>query len=89
MAECRAYIHQLERMFGKAEDCGCRFKVTRNPHDFGTYLDVTVVYDSDNKLSVDYAFNVEANCPANWDDEALKELEGVAMDNINKCESDA
>lgn len=76
--ECTAYVHQLERLFTTAIDSkvpeDCYFGIKRFDHDFGSYREVVIYYDSDNEESSNFAFNVENNCPANWDDEAKKEL---------------
>jgi len=71
--ECRAYVHQLKRQFGDPP-VGTRFRIKSNPHDFGSYLDVVVVFDADSAESVDYAFRCEAEAPARWDAEARAEL---------------
>lgn len=71
--ECTAFIAQLIRVFGEPPR-GAHFKMTSNPHDFGTYRDVDIVFDDENDAACEYAYNIEANIPANWDEEALKEL---------------
>lgn len=71
--ETEAFINQLRRIFGP-EPQGCYFRVTKNPHDFGTYLDVEVVFDEDDEDASDYAYDVEADLPDYWDDEAKEEL---------------
>jgi hypothetical protein len=50
----------------------CKFKITRNPHDFGEYFDVEAIYD--NEEGTKWAFNVEANTPEYWDEIAKQEL---------------
>ena len=72
-AECRALINQLTRMFGEPPD-GCRFVVRSCPHDFGSYLDVEVVFDGNDKAAAEYAIRCENNGPRNWDAEARAEL---------------
>ena len=44
--EINAFIGQLRRMFGKEPE-GCRYKITSNPHDFGTYLELDIVFFED------------------------------------------
>lgn len=86
-AECKAYINQLLRVFGKPPLPGY-FKVKSFPHDFGSYMEVCIFYEileipDDASLDEEilhskseaYAYNVEANLPEYWDDEAKKELE--------------
>ena len=78
--ECRAFINQLRRQFGK-EPVGARLYVKANPHDFGTYYEVACKFDSDYYEAVDYAFDLEAHLPEELDEEAKQELlrEGVFM----------
>ncbi len=71
--ECKAFIGQLRRMFG-LEPEGATLVVKGNPHDFGTYYTVDVKNDIRNEAAVAYAFKLEAEGPAEWDDEARKEL---------------
>lgn len=71
--ECKAFIGQLTRTFGNPPE-GARFKITSNPHDFGTYLDVVVEYDDTNDLATDFAFKVEDETPETWDTEAKQYL---------------
>ena len=71
--ECTAFIAQLERVFGPAPS-GAYFKITSNPHDFGTYRDVDIVFNDENETASDYAYRVEANLPEFWDEEAKVEL---------------
>lgn len=71
--EARAFINQLIRENGTPPD-GVRFKITSNPHDFGSYLDVAIQFDDSNEECAKYAYNIEANTPYVWDAEAKKEL---------------
>lgn len=71
--ECAAFKAQLERLFPKA-----RFRVKSFNHDFGTYREVCValetLYDENNNEIEPIAYEVEANTPELWDNEAKKEL---------------
>jgi hypothetical protein len=71
--ECRAYFHQLRRMFGEEPE-GARLSIKSNPHDFGTYYSVVCYFESDSKPAIDYAYRCEAG-PESWDAEARRELE--------------
>jgi hypothetical protein len=73
-AECRAFVHQLERAFPQAIEAGCSFRVKSNPHDFGQYLEVQVRFDDDDEHQTHWAFMIEAELPELWDDEARAEL---------------
>jgi hypothetical protein len=65
------FKQQLERAF---PDCppGARFAVKGFPHDFGTYYEVCVIYTDED--GADFAFRVENEAPAHWDDTALLAL---------------
>lgn len=71
--ECKAFINQLRRQHGPEPD-RAYFKVRANPHDSGTYHEVAIYFDADDPDAVKYAYQVEANCPARWDAEAVAEL---------------
>lgn len=71
--EGRAYINQLRRTFPDLPP-GVTFTLKANPHDFGTYHEVNVVFDTNNEAAVKAAYNIDENVPAEWDAEARTEL---------------
>ncbi len=71
--ECRVFANQLKRQFGEPP-YGARIGIKSNPHDAGNYLEVVVYYNDNIEEAIDYAFKIEAESPANWDEEAKKEL---------------
>jgi hypothetical protein len=71
--EAVALKNQLMRMHGNPPG-GAYFKITSNPHDFGTYFDLAVAYNEDDEDETDYMLKIESGIPDNWDEEALKEL---------------
>lgn len=71
--ESKVFINQLLRVFGEPPT-GVSIRVKTFPHDFGSYREVVVYYDDENQGAVDYAYNIEANTPSNWDSIALQEL---------------
>ena len=73
-AECRAFVHQLERAFPQALEAGCSFRVKSNSHDFGSYLEVQVRFDDEDEAQTEWAFMIENDLPEAWDDEARAEL---------------
>ena len=73
LKECRAYIRQLARHFGEPPP-GARFTLTREIHDFGTYLEVVVQYDPEDEAAREFAFRAEDDLPARWDAQAREEL---------------
>ena len=75
--ECNAYINQLHRIIvaaGKEIPDGFRLFIKGNSHEFGTYHEVACKFNDNNEVACDLAYWVENNCPANWDDQARKEL---------------
>jgi hypothetical protein len=72
--EMKAYINQLNRMFPDSESKGINFKVKWFSHDFGSYGEVCIVWDTDNAIADEYAYVIDSDIPGNWDEEARKEL---------------
>lgn len=73
LKECRAYIRQLKRDFGEPPP-GARFALSQEMHDFGTYYEVVVQYDTEDEEASVFAFRVEANLPSTWDAQAREAL---------------
>jgi len=76
--ECSAYIGQLKRTFGKPPP-NARFRVTKNPHDFGMYHDVVVEFDDEDVKASKYAYKIETNLPDKWDEQALMVVRGTEI----------
>jgi hypothetical protein len=81
--ECRAYIHQLRRMFGEEPE-GASLSIKSNPHDFGSYFSVVCFYDPALPPSREYAFRCEGKSPREWDAEARQELAGMSASDPSK-----
>lgn len=79
--EMDAYINQLYRHFGEDyfTSNNIYLKKKWNSHDFGSYGEVVVVYDDENADSVNAAFHIESNCPENWDEQAIWNMEQFAQ----------
>ena len=71
--ECRALINQIQRVCDEPPP-GVRFRIKRNPHDFGDYLSVIVEFDGNDEDAVAYAYRCDEESPSEWDDEARAEL---------------
>lgn len=69
MLECRLYKEQLERLYPTA-----KFGIKSFSHDFGTYKEVVVYFRPADETSVALAFEIEGNCPENWDEISLNKL---------------
>jgi hypothetical protein len=66
-AECKRLIDGLTKKFGQPP-MGMRYKVFANPHDFGTYHQVGVVYDGENPDHTDYLGKVDDGFPETWEE---------------------
>lgn len=73
LLECQAFTDQIRRQFGP-EPAGAKLKVKSNAHDFGTYYDVNVEFDSNNDEAAEFAYLVEGGIPEYWDSEAKEFL---------------
>lgn len=60
--ECRAYCAALIAVYGSPPE-GARLRVVGASHDFGTYYEAYVFYDTDVKAAVEYALTVEQGLP--------------------------
>lgn len=72
--EIKAYIDLLERTFPEALKKNINFKAKWFPHDFGTYGEVCMFWDTDNEEADEYVYEIERNLPSNWDRTAMQEL---------------
>jgi hypothetical protein len=64
--ECSRFKQLILKKFGNPPE-GAKVRIKHFPHDFGTYMEVCVVFDEDNQEAIDYAFKVEENLPMNWE----------------------
>lgn len=72
--EMKAYINQLNRLFPDAESKGIDFKIKWFHHDFGSYGEVCMFWNTDDEIADEYVYIIESDLPAIWDREALQEL---------------
>jgi hypothetical protein len=84
--EARAYVAQLQRAFPDAVAAGVYFRIKSNPHDFGSYLSVQVVYDDDDEAQTEWAYMIEDELPIAWDDDARNELAANGYDTVPRHE---
>lgn len=68
--ECRAYIAAIRKVCGHEPD-GARLTVKSQPHDFGTYYEVAVVFNPDDQEAVEYAVKVERGVPTTWEEAGM------------------
>ena len=74
-AECKRFVAQIERHYPIPEGAIAYLKVKANPHDFGTYYDIALIYDTDNEEHTKWVSKVEGELPNKWDFESRTELE--------------
>jgi hypothetical protein len=84
--EARAYVAQLQRAFPDAVAAGVYFRIKSNPHDFGSYLSVQVVFDDDDEAQTEWAYMIEDELPIAWDDDARNELAAHGYDTVPRTE---
>ncbi len=73
--ECRVYIRQLERQFPIPEGVEAYYASRRfDDHDFGSYREVVLYFETEDTAAVNFALNVESNGPLKWDEAACQEL---------------
>ena len=65
--ECKKYKMVLSRIFPQANAFGCFWIIKSNPHEFGSYLEVALRC-MENEKSEAYAWWVQDNLPATWND---------------------
>lgn len=88
-AECRAFLHQLQRVAEAAHNEGrlgeeawtrladgrAHLVVKGCPHDFGTYHEVQLRISAEDEASWELALFFDNNAPEFWDDEARAALD--------------
>jgi hypothetical protein len=74
-AECRIYKAMLERLHPVPEGVDAYYCIQSNPHDFGSYREVGIKYNENDRAAGNWAWDMQDNSPSNWDDQARKELE--------------
>ncbi len=65
LAECNKYRDMLKTKFGNPPT-GASLIIHGERHDFGIYYEVAVRYDDNFPEAVDYAFKLESEAPAKW-----------------------
>jgi hypothetical protein len=83
LIETTAYIGQLKRIIktlGLVTPDNVFIVRNSSYHEFGTYYDVVVEYNSDDIIAEQFAYTLEANVPAYWDLESKIILETMKDD---------
>ena len=72
--EMDTYIRLMERLFPEASSRNINFKKKWFDHDFGSYGEVCMFWDSENEEANNYVYEIDKNLPENWDKVATEEL---------------
>lgn len=100
--ECLAYMAAIIAVHGPPpgfHDPGsdiCRFRLSRNAHDFGTYYEVAICFDGSNEAAREYALQVEEGL-ASWDEAEFESpvlyhydrITGTRFSDVEACIADA
>jgi hypothetical protein len=65
--ELKKYKEYLEKLFPIPDDLGCYFTIKWSNHEFGKYGEVAICYDDIFEEDMEFALNVEGNCPEYWE----------------------
>lgn len=89
--ECSAYVEQLERTFPIPANLVGKvfFKRASYGHDFGTYFEVVVQYDTNEPAAVQFAYEVESSLPPYWDAPAADWLHAAGYLAKRECAPNA
>ena len=63
------FVNLLQERFVNIPE-NAYFGIKRESHDFGTYFEAAVYWDTEDTDSQTFAFFVESNLPAHWSDDA-------------------
>jgi hypothetical protein len=69
--ELYRYKQLLETLFPDYEAHECKFRVKSFDHDLGPYREVVIYFETTNPKSIDFAYNVDENLPATWEQTAI------------------
>lgn len=72
--ECQRYKTLLEKRFTNIPN-GMRFKIKRFPHDFGSYYEVCVVYDTEDEYHNEVFLFIDGHLPMQWTDKEVFDVE--------------
>lgn len=71
--ECAIWAAQLRRAFSNMPD-GIKLGIKGFNHDFGTYHEVVAYFDDSDEEASDFAWKMQDDAPAHWDEEALQDI---------------
>ena len=65
--ECNRYRQLLLNRFGNPPG-SAKLIIKAFEHDFGTYYEVCIAFNDENEEETNYAYMLENNIPARWED---------------------
>ena len=68
--ECLRYVEAIRKVCGEEPE-GAQLRVIRCGHDFGTYFDVEVRFNGNDRAAAEYAYRVESKSPATWEEAGM------------------
>ena len=71
--ECETFIDQIKRQFPNLNET-VKLKTKSFVHDFGTYHEVAIWFESDDEESVEDAYKIDNELPNVWDEQSRKKL---------------
>lgn len=69
--EVDRYVELLKKRFPEHEKKGIVLRNKWFPHEFGGYREAIAVFNGDDMEAAKYAFWMEENTPARWDDDSV------------------
>lgn len=66
--ECMRYKQLLEQLYPVPQGINARYTIRTFTHDFGSYKAVCIVYDDADLVAFEFAYLVEGNIPARWEE---------------------
>jgi len=84
--ECLKYKNMLIEIFPQALKYHCNFGVKSFSHEFGCYYEVAIRYNDANDESSSFAWWVQDNLPAKWDDMAIRNFNYIAEEDEDETE---
>lgn len=70
-AECRAYIEAIRSVCGPEPE-GARLTIKSQPHDYGSYYEVAVVFDGNDPAACAYAAKCDEDSPTTWEQAGMQ-----------------
>ncbi|HCB45067.1 MAG TPA: hypothetical protein DEP37_01425 [Algoriphagus sp.] len=87
LKETKRYKAVLEKMFPQSSEFKCSFVRRGMPHDFGTYHEVCIKYETNDPASREFAIFVADNLPETWEDSRVMNFDHPSRMNVEAAET--